>query len=264
MPNPNDFTDDKEWMNACIPVMVGEGKDQDQAVAACQNMWQMKNDAAKYVSSLIAVKAIGDYELDVTGVPFTGSDSDGQWYDPFTDIMHEAFTTPLIAYQHGIKQGGKALDEKPLIIGKSVYGSLRKENDGWHVRVILDKAKAVTDGIMQAARNHQVAVSSGSIPHLARLEVNGKLQQYEKNRPGRIAVWPLGEISLWEKGNGNVNPASRFAVALPVMKAMYKDAGLLFPDVDTHGEAEAEQVKRRALVKSQAIKTLEQIKKLGE
>ncbi len=211
-----------------------------------------------------AVKAVGDWELDITAVPFGSRDSDGQWFDANTDIMHEAFTTPLVVYQHGIKQGAQALDERPLVIGKTVAGSLTKKSDGWHLRVILDKAVAVAKDVMDAARKGMVAVSSGSISHLARLDIGGKLQQYQKDKPGRIAVWALGEISLWEKGNGNVNPANQFAIALPVMKAMYKDAGLLFPDVDTHGEAEAEQVKRRALIKSQAIKTLEQIKKLGE
>jgi hypothetical protein len=61
--------------------------------------------------------------------------------------------------------------------------------------------------------------------------VGGKLIPYEKDRPGRIAVWGLAEISLWEKGNGNYQPANQFAVALPVMKAMYRDAGVPFPDV---------------------------------
>jgi hypothetical protein len=29
-----------------------------------------------------------------------------------------------------------------------------------------------------------------------------------------------------------MQPANRFAVAMPVMKAIYKDAGLVFPNVD--------------------------------
>lgn len=197
----------------------------------------------------IAVKAIGEWELDVLAVPFGSRDSDGQWFDDRTDIMPEAFATPLIVYQHGIAQGAKALDEKPVIVGKAVPGSLEKKLDGWHIRVVLDKAKEYARNIMNAAKQGMVAVSSGSIAHLARLDIGGRLIQYEKSRPGRIAVWALGEVSLWEKGNGNMQPANSFAVALPVMKAMYRDAGLPFPELkDTGGGAEAEEVKRRARV----------------
>lgn len=180
------------------------------------------------------VKAVGDWELDVLAIPFGSAekrDADKQWFDANTDIMEEAFSTPLIVYQHGVKQGAKGLQGKPLVIGKAVPGSLVKRADGWHVRVILNKSLKESKDIMDGARKGDVAVSSGSISHLARLDIGGKLIQYEKNRPGRIAVWGLAEISIWEKGNGNFAPASQFAVALPVMKAMYRDAGIPFPDV---------------------------------
>lgn len=209
----------------------------------------------------IAVKALGDWELDVLAVPFGSRDSDGQWFDDRTDIMPEAFTTPLVVYQHGVKQGAKELDEKPVVLGKVVPGSLKKELDGWHIRVVLDKAVQYAKAIMEAAKQGLVAVSSGSISHLARLDVGGKLIQYEKNRPGRIAVWALGEVSLWEKGNGNMSPANQFAVALPVMKAMYRDAGLVFPEIDTSGGAEAENVKRRARVQEIVAKTKKYLEK---
>lgn len=208
-----------------------------------------------------AIKAVGDWELDVTAVPFGGKDTDGQWFDENTDIMHEAFQTPLIVYQHGIKQGAKGLQEKPLVIGKAIPGTLTKQADGWHIRVILDKALKVAKDIMEAAKRGMAAVSSGSISHLARLDVNGKLMQYEKNRPGRIAVWALGEVSIWENGNGNMRPASPFAVALPVMKAMYRDAGLQFPEVGNidGGLSEAEKAANRARVANQIIKKHEKI-----
>lgn len=197
----------------------------------------------------VAIKAVSEWELDVLAIPFGSRDSDGQWFDDRTDIAADAFNTPLIVYQHGIAQGAKQFDEQPQVIGRAVPGSLEKRLDGWHVRVVLDKAKDAAKRIMQAVREGLVAVSSGSIAHLARLDIGGKLIQYEKNRPGRIAVWPLGEISIWEKGNGNVQPANQFAMALPAMKAMYREAGLPFPDLDTGGGAEAEEARHRARVK---------------
>jgi len=216
------------------------------------------------MDEFITVKAVGDWELDVLAIPFGSRDSDGQWFDDRTDIMDGAFSTPLAVYQHGIKQGAKELDEKPQVIGRTVAGSLKKQVDGWHIRVILDKALSVAKDIMDAAYKQLVAVSSGSISHLARLDIGGKLIQYEKNRAGRIAVWPLAEVSIWEMGNGNVSPANPFAVAMPVMKAMYRDAGLAFPDVDTHGAVEADEVKRRAKVRQLQIKSLENLRRINK
>ena len=235
MPNPDEYDDEEGWMKVCVPKLIGEGKDQEQAVAACISMWSNKSDAQKYRSLNFAVKAVADWELDITATPFNSRDSDGQWFDDKTDIMESAFNTPVVLYQHGIKQGAKGFQEYPIVVGKTIPGSLQKLPDGWHIRVILDKAKKMARDIMDAVKNHTAAVSSDSISHLARLEVNGKLIQYEKNKPGRIAVWPLAGVSLWEKGNGNFQPANPLAMALPAMKAIYREAGLPFPDIDTSG-----------------------------
>lgn len=249
MPDIAQFDDREKWLEACIPAMVGEGRGEEQAVAACSSMWADKMDAAKYRASLLAVKVAGDWELDVLAVPFHIRDSDGQWFDEHTDIMPDTFSTPLVVYQHGVAQGAKGLQDRPVILGKSLPGTLKKMTDGWHVRILLDKAVKYAKDIMEAAKHGAVAVSSGSIAHLARLDIGGKLIQYEKSRPGRIAVWALGEISLWERGNGNMKPANPFAVALPVMKAMYREAGLPFPELkDTGGGVDAEKVRRRARV----------------
>jgi hypothetical protein len=184
-------------------------------------------------STGVAVKAVGDWELDVTPVPFGSTaqkDSDGQWFDHTTEIMHEVYDKPLVIYHHGIEQGGRGYQGKLVVVGKSVPGTLEKRADGWHVRVVLDKTIAAAKRIMEAARKGLVAVSSDSISHLARLDIGGKLIPYEKNRPGRIAVWPLAGFSLWEMGNGNFQPANRQAIALPVMKAIYREAGIPFPE----------------------------------
>ena len=43
MPDPSEYENEKEWMAACVPRMMDEGKEQDQAVAACINMWERKS-----------------------------------------------------------------------------------------------------------------------------------------------------------------------------------------------------------------------------
>lgn len=47
MPDPNDFDNEKDFMAACVPMAVEEGKDQDQAVAICSAMWEDKGKKAK-------------------------------------------------------------------------------------------------------------------------------------------------------------------------------------------------------------------------
>jgi hypothetical protein len=252
MPDINEYQDEVEWMKVCVPKMMDEGKDNEQAVGACMGMWANKMDALKFRELSLPIKAVGDWELDVLAIPFGAKDSDGQWFDENTDIMPDAFSTPLAVYQHGVSQGAKSLQDKLIIVGKTKAGSLVKKSDGWHIRIILDKALAIAKGLMDAAKRGMIAVSSGSISHLARLDIGGKNIMYEKDKPGRIAVWPFAEISLWERGNGNMQPANHNAVALPAMKAMYRDAGLPFPDIssNTHGVlSDAQKAAKRAKVR---------------
>jgi len=267
MPNPADFENKDEFMKACVPMVMGEGKDNEQAVGQCMGMWSEHTDARKWRVEHAAVKAVGNDKLDVIPVPFgtkQTADSDGQWFDPFTDIKEDVFQTPLVIYQHGIKRGGRSHDEKPNIIGQSLPGTWKKQGDGWHITVRLNMDKQEAQDIMQAAYKREVAVSSDSISHLARLDVGGKLIQYDKNRPGRIAVWPLAGFSLWEMGGGNFRPANRSAVALPAMKAIYREAGLPFPDLkDTPGVSNymsEDMAKRAKIAKEQAQIILNKLK----
>ena len=199
---------------------------------------------------LITIKAIGEWELDVLAVPFNKPDSDGQIFDEHTDFMLDAFTTPAILYHHGIAPGKKNMQKNPTVIGKAQ--SVTKEKDGIHIRVLLDKTLEWARRVWDAAQKGLAVASSDSISHLARLEVNGKTIMYEKNRAGRISVWALAGVSLWDKVEGMFQPASQYALALPAMKAIYRDAGLQFPDMvqDTQGDAlYTAEVARRAKVK---------------
>lgn len=226
----------------------------------------MDDEIKKYIDDRLtaftyaAVKVAGDWELDVLAVPFKGLDSDKQYFDAGTDVMPDTFTTPLIAYQHGVKQGATGFEDKPVKLGSVVQGSLTKQIDGWHVRVILDKAVEKARQVWEAAKRGMVAVSSDSISHYARLEIGGKLHMYSKDTPGRIAVWPLAGVSLWDTGNGNLNASSRVAYAMPVMKAIYREAGIRFPEIkDTTGVSpEAEKAKKRAEIVKRAKEILAQ------
>lgn len=214
----------------------------------------------------LAVKAVGDWELDVLAVPFNRSDSDGQVFDANTDFMLDNFSSPAILYHHGVMPGMSDLQKKPVVIGKAQ--KVEVKSDGVHIRVILDKTIEWARRVWEAAKQGLAVASSDSISHLARLEIGGKRIMYEKNRPGRIAVWPLAGVSLWDRVEGNFQPASRYAIALPAMKAIYREAGIPFPDVslDTPGAApEAQEVAaKRARIEEIRQKAKTYLAKAGQ
>ncbi len=195
--------------------------------------WEMipPPEPAPIEVTVTAVKAVGDWEIEVRGVPY-GTDGDGQTFDANTDYMLDAFPTPVITYHHGIQPGKKGIQGQPIIIGKTIR--VEKRADGIWLRVLLDKTLDFARRVWEAAKKGLAVASSDSIAHLARLEVNGKQIFYEKDKGGRISVWPLAGVSLWDSGNGNFRPASPNAIALPAMKAIYRDAGLPFPEFNPH------------------------------
>jgi hypothetical protein len=229
--------------------------------------YDTEQEAKDYLAALYAsekaVKAVGDWELEVCAVPF-GPDRDKQSFDADTDFMLGEFPTPVITYHHGIEPGKQGIQGKPAIIGKTTR--IEKRADGIWIRVLLDKALDLAKRVWEAAKQGLVVASSDSIAHLARLDVNGKTRMYDKGTPGRIGVWPLAGVSLWDAVPGNFQPASPNAIALPVMKAVYREAGLDFPEIDsTGGDPGAEKAAGRARAEqAKAKKILSKTKKLIE
>lgn len=44
MPNPANYDNREEWMAACIPIAMEEGRERDQAVAMCSSMWENRSE----------------------------------------------------------------------------------------------------------------------------------------------------------------------------------------------------------------------------
>ena len=42
MPNPKDYDNQDDFMAACVPMVMKEGKDNDAAVGQCMGMWKEK------------------------------------------------------------------------------------------------------------------------------------------------------------------------------------------------------------------------------
>jgi hypothetical protein len=182
---------------------------------------------------MLTVKAAGDWELDVLGNPY-GPDSDNQWFDDASKIIGSN-EIPAI-YYHGIRDDQCGLVDEPVVIGKAVRGERNAEGQWW--RVVLDKSKAEAVKVWEAAKKGLAVASSGAIDYLSRLEKAGKLIPYRKDVPGRIAIWHMGELSLWDWQPGK-NQAHPYAVAVPALKSVYEAAGLPL-DLQTNDQEGAE------------------------
>lgn len=178
----------------------------------------------------MAVKAVGDLELMVLGVPFggpdKGRDSDGQYFSQKTSVHQYLYPTIPVIYYHGLDPNGRPMGD-PEIIGKAQYDHVNADGHWW--RVALDKASPLARRIWEASKLGNAFASTGSIGHLARLMVNGVKRMYDKFIKGEIINWPVVELTLID-ADGKRQPANKYAVALPVTKSMYERAGLTLPE----------------------------------
>lgn len=166
-----------------------------------------------------AIKSDGEWALEVLGVPFgghdNGKDSDGEYFSSKTNIYAKQYATVPAVYYHGYDETGHPSSE-PQFIGMAQYD--RTDAKGHWFKVILDKANDYAQRVWNAAKQGIARASSGSITHLVR-----------KERDGHITHWPVAELSIFD-AVGKRQPANQYAVALPVLKSVYAQAGLTLPD----------------------------------
>lgn len=218
MPDPTDYDTRDDWMEACVPTRIEEGDDQDQAVAVCSEIWRDHVGETKAVP----VKAVqgegGEWVLDVLGAPYGSvldKDADGEWFDANTNFHADKFGMPPAVYYHGWDEEGRPKGS-PSYIGKTIKRWV--DSAGMWFRVVLDQAKAEAKRVWEAAQRNVARASTGTLPHLARVE-----------QGGHIVEWPIGELSLLDAEGGR-QPVNRHAIAVPAMKAVYDQAGLSWPD----------------------------------
>lgn len=170
----------------------------------------------------VTVRAIkadsGEWELDVLGIPFgdeSNRDSDGEFFTARTKLHEDKFPHAPAVYYHGFGDNNRP-SASPAYIGRTVAAERR--NDGVWYRVVLNKASELAKRVWEAAQRGTAFASSGSVAHLVR-----------KATSGEILEWPVAELSIFDTDNGK-RPANRYAVALPVLKAVYDEAGLILPE----------------------------------
>lgn len=169
------------------------------------------------------------WELDVLGAPYrgpyNGKDSDGDWFSSQTDFWLDKIGRRPIVHYHGWDSEGTPTD--PEVIGQEIGYEVKA--DGVWFKVLLDEASKTAAAIWEAAKKGFARASSGAISHLVR----------PLNEHGHIDLWPIAEISLMDISKGNY-PANSYAVALPVLKAVYKAANLTLT-IDSDASVEAQQ-----------------------
>ena len=168
-----------------------------------------------------AVKAVGDWQLDVLAIPYggpnAGKDSQGEYFSAATNLYEDKFTSPLVVYYHGYAPDGRP-QGAPEVIGEIT--KRWTDTAGRWVRVKLNRLSEWAKRVWDAAQSDKARASSGSIAHLVR-----------RTADGLITHWPFAELSLFDTSETR-QPANAYAVALPVMKAIYSQAGLTMPEFD--------------------------------
>src|SRR3990167_6046513 len=92
MPNVSEYDDKDKWMGACIPAMMGEGKEQDQATAACNSIWENKTSTGKKSTEEAAAllrQAIELHQGHMDGEIPTDEASQGELMELIEDALSE-------------------------------------------------------------------------------------------------------------------------------------------------------------------------------
>ncbi len=185
------------------------------------------------------IKTAGDWELDVLAIPFGGpdygKDLQGEFFTPDTDLSLDNYEKPLVCYYHGFDENKQPM-KTPEIIGDVISQETRA--DGHWVKILLRKANEYAKKVWAAAQKGMAKASSGTVAHLARSEWGGE-----------ITFWPFAEITLLDESVEESRiPANAYAVAIPVMKALYAKAGINLPDIldPQNPQAKAKGAEHRA------------------
>lgn len=130
MPNPANYDNQDDWMAACVPTMMDEGRDQDQAVAACLQMWRDRDKksfdpAITRAWSKLTIKSVDAEKREIEGVATTPTvDRIGDIVEP----MGAKFTLPIpLLHHHKHDQPvGQVISARPTKDGISIRAKLAR------------------------------------------------------------------------------------------------------------------------------------------
>lgn len=188
MPEPTDYDNETDWMHACVPVQINEGKEQDQAVAICMQMWRDKKSMPldeTLVSFGGEIKSLGDNKFGGYLVRFsTADDPDltGEFFTKETDFDMEFPGKSTAYWDHGfgVQFGSKQIGA----MKKLGRADLKLDEFGVWAEIILQERDEYEKRIAEMAKAGLLGWSSGTASHLVERELVGKATW--------LKHWPLG------------------------------------------------------------------------
>jgi len=134
MPEPGANESQDEFMHRCMPMMMDEGNEQDQAVAICMSKWREKKSMRQ--PGPITIKSQTDTEAIVAGygVVFGGKDLEGETFTKETELELGYVPIKSIFYDHTLDAKangslGKTLSEEIDDVGVWVEAQIDRSKD---------------------------------------------------------------------------------------------------------------------------------------
>ena len=201
MPTPRDSETRQEWMKRCIPVLIDEGNEQDQAVAICANIWKNRNKMYS-VKSNYRLKDIDGTVISAYVSVFNNIDTDGDM------VMPGAFKKTIAERGPGasrVRIKHLWMHDPYNVIG--VPEEMSEDNEGLLVRSRFgkdqfsqDKLQQHIDGLIdEFSIGYQVIQSEkvdGDAPYQKLMEI--KLWEYSS------VTWGANSLTRMIEGKSNI------------------------------------------------------------
>jgi len=183
MPEPMMEEDKDKYMERCIPQVMGEGKDQDQAVAQCQGMWDDKHgkNYLKTISKTDDELRVGNYM-----VLFGGKDLTGEYFTPNTKFDSE-YTKVGVLYEdweHGLDNDQES-PQRDDVLGYVDWKTAKIDDKGLWVDRILFRRAEYMQYLESLIDEGLIGTSSEAVG-----------SKVKKSKDGEILVWPLKRDAL--------------------------------------------------------------------
>ena len=182
MPDPMMDEEKEHFMERCVPMMMGEGMENEQAVAACMRKFE---DRGKN-----HLKTVGktDTELRVANymVLFGGKDLTGEHFTPATEFDSQYTRTGTLYedWEHGL-DGDRESPKRDDILGFVDWKTSKKDEHGLWVERVLDRRNEYMQFLEALIDEGLIGTSSEAVGSKVR-----------KSKGGEILVWPLKRDAL--------------------------------------------------------------------
>jgi HK97 family phage major capsid protein/HK97 family phage prohead protease len=151
MPTPHPDTETRdEFISRCVPMLIEEGSEQDQAVAICSSMWEQATKNFTRAYSILNVKAISDDKRVITGIATTPEpDRLGDIIEPMGIKFKNP--SPLLWQHKKDKPVGTVTFKKPTKDGMEFEARLPKIDEPGILKMRVDEAwQSVKHGLVTA------------------------------------------------------------------------------------------------------------------